>query len=130
MKVSHGREDKKSSRGGANFTGGVWQDTLLDDPEAGARVYAVFFEPGSRTFWHAHEGGQVLYVTSEVDNKVFAIDVAGRGDCGGPGGARSRRGCHSRAAGRAALARRRAGFGPASRSGVTRDDAMGRGSLG
>jgi len=74
MKVSHGREDEKSNRGGANFTGGVWQDTLLDDSEAGARIYAVFFEPGSRTFWHAHEGGQVLYVTSGEGR----VGVAGR----------------------------------------------------
>src|SRR5919202_5832324 len=64
MKVSHGREQQKSNRAGSNFTGGVWQDTLLDDSQAGMRVYAVFFEPGSRTYWHAHEGGQVLLVTS------------------------------------------------------------------
>jgi quercetin dioxygenase-like cupin family protein len=64
MKVTHGREDRKSNRGSENFTGGVWQDTLLDNPEGSARVYAVYFEPGGRTHWHAHEGGQVLYVTT------------------------------------------------------------------
>jgi len=64
MKVSRGREDRKSNRASGTFTGGVWQDTLLDDADAGARVYAVFFEPGGRTYWHTHAGGQVLYVTS------------------------------------------------------------------
>jgi quercetin dioxygenase-like cupin family protein len=64
MKVTHGREDRSSNRGGENFTGGVWQDSLLDNPDGGARVYAVYFEPGGRTHWHAHAGGQVLYVTT------------------------------------------------------------------
>jgi quercetin dioxygenase-like cupin family protein len=64
VKVSRGREPRKSNRAGEHFTGGVWQDTLLDSSEQGARVYSVFFEPGGRTYWHAHEGGQVLYVTS------------------------------------------------------------------
>jgi quercetin dioxygenase-like cupin family protein len=64
MKVTHGREDRKSNRASGNFTGGVWQDALLDNAEDGARVYAVYFEPGGRTHWHAHAGGQVLYVTT------------------------------------------------------------------
>jgi quercetin dioxygenase-like cupin family protein len=64
MKVSRGRENRKSNRGADHFTGGVWQDTLLDNEGAGTRVYAVFFEPGSRTHWHSHENGQVLYVTA------------------------------------------------------------------
>jgi quercetin dioxygenase-like cupin family protein len=64
MKIARGREGRSSVRAQQNFTGGVWQDSLLDDGQAGARVYAVFFEPGGRTHWHAHERGQVLYVTT------------------------------------------------------------------
>ena len=45
----------------ATFTGTVYADALLDGSE-GAAATSVFFAPGSRTFWHSHENGQVLHV--------------------------------------------------------------------
>lgn len=44
-------------------TGRAWGDVLLHQPESGVRAVAMVFEPGSRTHWHSHEGGQVIYVT-------------------------------------------------------------------
>jgi len=63
MKVSHSDQARHSELRTTNFTGRAWGDTLLDASESGVRVLAVVFEPGSRTFWHTHEGGQVIYVT-------------------------------------------------------------------
>lgn len=33
------------------------------ESEVPIKLYFVSFEPGSRTFWHAHSGGQILVVT-------------------------------------------------------------------
>jgi quercetin dioxygenase-like cupin family protein len=58
-----GSEAIHSAFGGDHFTGRVWLDALVDQPgEEGMRVYRVFFEPGARTNWHRHPGGQALYV--------------------------------------------------------------------
>ena len=48
------------------FTGTVWQDPIVDQTPAPARVRAgvVRFEPGARTNWHWHPLGQTLYVVS------------------------------------------------------------------
>ena len=47
-----------------NFTGSVWVDMLVTDEEVfGARIGNVTFEPGARTNWHSHPGGQILLVT-------------------------------------------------------------------
>ena len=46
------------------FTGDVWFDVITrgeDYPRM--RVNVVRFAPGARTAWHAHPGGQTLYVT-------------------------------------------------------------------
>jgi len=47
-----------------NFTGEVWFGSLAppETPEA-LNTLAVMFTPGSRTAWHRHIAGQVLYVT-------------------------------------------------------------------
>ena len=46
------------------FTGDVWIDPIVG-PRDGSQlsVAAVHFTPGARTAWHAHDGGQTLYVT-------------------------------------------------------------------
>jgi quercetin dioxygenase-like cupin family protein len=46
------------------FTGEVWIDAIVQprDPSQ-LNVAAVHFSPGARTTWHAHDGGQTLYVT-------------------------------------------------------------------
>ncbi len=47
-----------------NFTGSVWVSWLVTDDEVfGARMGNVTFEPGARTNWHSHPGGQILLVT-------------------------------------------------------------------
>lgn len=48
-----------------NFTGEVFVKMLVPDPEKtfNTQVYNVEFEPGARTFWHSHPGGQILLVT-------------------------------------------------------------------
>jgi len=49
---------------GGRFTGAVWVEMLVTDEEAfGARIGHVTFEPGARTDWHSHPGGQILLVT-------------------------------------------------------------------
>ncbi|KAM0543863.1 hypothetical protein ACHAPJ_012100 [Fusarium lateritium] len=49
-----------TSRGGATFTGGAWVDDIYRSEDG--TVTTVMFEPGARTFWHRHEGGQTLRV--------------------------------------------------------------------
>jgi quercetin dioxygenase-like cupin family protein len=46
----------------ASFTGLVYVDPVLTTD--GVAVNRVFFAPGARTFWHWHEGGQLLQVIS------------------------------------------------------------------
>ncbi len=46
------------------FTGDVWIDSVVQpDDHSALNVAAVHFTPGARTAWHAHDGGQTLYVT-------------------------------------------------------------------
>ena len=46
------------------FTGDVWIDSVVQPHEhSSLTVGAVHFTPGARTAWHAHSGGQTLYVT-------------------------------------------------------------------
>jgi quercetin dioxygenase-like cupin family protein len=46
-----------------HFTGAVW-NSRLQESEEGMALLAVQFAPGSRTDWHSHPGGQLLYVVS------------------------------------------------------------------
>jgi 4-carboxymuconolactone decarboxylase len=47
-----------------NFTGPVWVDMVVTEAATyDARIGNVTFEPGSRTDWHVHPGGQILLVT-------------------------------------------------------------------
>lgn len=62
MKINRGRvEGKPSESRTENFTGTVWGDPVLTGTD-GVLINNVFFEPGSRTYWHSHDGGQVLHV--------------------------------------------------------------------
>lgn len=59
----HRSDAVTSAFGGGHFTGRVHLDALLDEPgDDGMRMYRVVFEPGARTNWHRHPGGQVLFV--------------------------------------------------------------------
>ncbi len=48
-----------------HFTGRVWLGPLAEPANpADLNVLGVMFEPGARTDWHSHPGGQVLYIVS------------------------------------------------------------------
>lgn len=64
MKVFHGRTDGAVSEPrGPTFTGAVWADPVMTSTD-GVTINNVFFSPGARTHWHAHERGQVLNVSA------------------------------------------------------------------
>lgn len=64
MKVIHARaEDAVVEKRTETFTGDVWGDPLLRATD-GVMVNTVHFGPCSRTYWHRHEGGQLLQVLS------------------------------------------------------------------
>ena len=44
------------------FTGVVWRDAAPADPSPSVAVNRVLFEPESRTHWHTHSEGQILYI--------------------------------------------------------------------
>lgn len=55
----------KGQKAEQNFTGDTWVQMLTTDGENfDAMSYNVTFAPGSRTDWHSHPGGQLLYCTS------------------------------------------------------------------
>lgn len=59
----------KGNRGSDTmFTGEVYVKMLVNDEKKvfNTQVYNVEFEPGARTYWHAHVGGQILLVTEGV----------------------------------------------------------------
>ncbi len=55
----------KGQKAPNHFTGDTWVQMLTVDAENfDAMSYNVIFAPGSRTDWHSHPGGQILYCTS------------------------------------------------------------------
>ncbi|HUE95023.1 MAG TPA: cupin domain-containing protein [Longimicrobiaceae bacterium] len=49
----------------STFTGAAFSGLLAAaEREEFVKVYVVRFEPGARTFWHAHSGPQILVVTA------------------------------------------------------------------
>lgn len=61
MDIVSGRTPHELSRPGPNVTGSAWGDPPVQPTEK-QRIGNVFFTPGSRTYWHTHEVGQVLVV--------------------------------------------------------------------
>jgi quercetin dioxygenase-like cupin family protein len=59
------RPNQPSAKGPPEmFTGDVWIDAIArGQAPSKLAVSAVHFTPGARTAWHAHRGGQTLYVT-------------------------------------------------------------------
>lgn len=50
-----------------NFTGDVWLEMIIrDDSALYTTMGNVTFEPGARTNWHLHPGGQILMITEGV----------------------------------------------------------------
>ena len=66
MKVWRGGHAGAPSRAMADtFTGTAWMDVLhqeADVPAGDLAVTTVTFNPGVRTNWHRHQGGQLLVV--------------------------------------------------------------------
>jgi quercetin dioxygenase-like cupin family protein len=68
----------------ANFTGTVYLQTLVkEDLQHPTSVGSVTFEPGARTKWHIHPGGQILLVTEGIgyyQEKGFSKKTLKKGD--------------------------------------------------
>jgi quercetin dioxygenase-like cupin family protein len=76
MKINPGREATlPSQQRSETFTGEVWADPVLEST-GGVMINSVFFGPRSRTYWHRHEHGQILYVTSG-QGRIYARDGQG-----------------------------------------------------
>src|ERR1700729_1677296 len=61
MIIAPGDGSSASQRRDETFTGEGWATPVGSAPGE-AVVTSVFFSPGARTFWHSHDGGQVLQV--------------------------------------------------------------------
>src|SRR5437868_15478576 len=69
----------------AHFTGRAAARELLAAQKAALSTSAIVvrFEPGARNYWHAHEGGQLLYVvdgTGWLQARGAAAQRLGVGD--------------------------------------------------
>ncbi len=67
-----------------NFVGNVWVHYLAkDDTVHNVNIGSVTFEPGARTNWHYHKGGQILLVTAGkglYQEKGKPIEIIHKGD--------------------------------------------------
>ena len=75
----------KGERASADyFTGTVWiKDLMPNDRDLNSFIGNVVFEPGARTNWHRHLGGQILIVTSGMgyyQEKGKPIELLSKGD--------------------------------------------------
>jgi len=91
--VDKNNSDDESSQGifpkgeritNTNFTGTAWLQSLVDnDPVYHTPVGHVTFEPGARTKWHFHPGGQILLVLGGIgyyQEKGSAKKILRKGD--------------------------------------------------
>ena len=65
VQTNQGPLFKKGERGPADrFTGTVWVNRLVTETDSlDCTIANVTFEPGARTNWHNHPGGQVLLIS-------------------------------------------------------------------
>lgn len=67
-----------------NFVGFAWLNYLVEtDSVHNVNIGAVTFEPGARTNWHYHEGGQILLVTDGTglyQEKGKPVEVIKKGE--------------------------------------------------
>jgi len=67
-----------------NFTGAAWLNMVMDnDSIYNMQIGNVTFEPGARTNWHSHPGGQILIVTEGKgfhQEKGKPIEIIKKGD--------------------------------------------------
>jgi quercetin dioxygenase-like cupin family protein len=83
--MQHTRNTTETSTGPREwFTGSVYMDPVAGPACAyGVSATNVHFTPGARTAWHAHPGGQTIYVTDGVglaQGRGGAIEVIRPGD--------------------------------------------------
>lgn len=68
----------------ANFTGAAWVYNFIEtDSSFNIPVVHVTFEPGARTYWHSHAGGQVLIAVGGIgyyQEKGKPIQILRKGD--------------------------------------------------
>jgi quercetin dioxygenase-like cupin family protein len=57
------------------FTGDVYVDMVVTNPDARFSVGAVHFTPGAHTAWHSHAAGQMLHCTEGLGLVVTAEEV-------------------------------------------------------
>ncbi|WP_293942863.1 MULTISPECIES: cupin domain-containing protein [unclassified Sphingobacterium] len=66
-----------------NFIGTVWLNYLVETDSAhNVNIGSVTFEPGARTNWHYHKGGQILLVTAGkglYQEKGKAVEIIEKG---------------------------------------------------
>ena len=82
MNVAKGSEIEKEEGPATRFSGIVSLKRIVTKASTGGvRLYLVRFGPGSRTFWHRHDGEQMLFVTEgtcQVQKRggpVFELEV-------------------------------------------------------
>lgn len=67
-----------------NFVGTAWLNYLVEtDSIHNVNIGAVTFEPGARTNWHYHKGGQILLVTDGTglyQEKGKPVEVIKKGE--------------------------------------------------
>ncbi|MBP1637231.1 MAG: carboxymuconolactone decarboxylase [Bacteroidetes bacterium] len=74
---------KGSKVANQNFTGTVWLYMMVTDSIYNTAIGNVTFEPGARTNWHYHPGGQILLITNGVgyyQEKGHPIELLHKGD--------------------------------------------------
>ena len=79
MIIAPGDGSSPSERRDATFTGEVWATPVVSAPGQ-AMINSIFFAPGARTFWHRHEGGQMLIGYAGAGLVVTRDAVAGIGE--------------------------------------------------
>ena len=67
-----------------NFIGTVWLNYLAEnDTTYNVNIGSVTFEPGARTNWHYHKGGQILLITEGkglYQEKGKPIEIVEKGE--------------------------------------------------
>lgn len=64
MKIIHPADQVGSAgKSGSQFTGDVFSYLTMQATD-GVVINTVTFSPGARTYWHTHDGGQILQVLS------------------------------------------------------------------
>jgi quercetin dioxygenase-like cupin family protein/alkylhydroperoxidase/carboxymuconolactone decarboxylase family protein YurZ len=65
------------------FTGTAWYSMMVTDSVYNSAIGNVTFEPGARTNWHYHPGGQILLITNGLgyyQEKGHPIQLLHKGD--------------------------------------------------